>query len=308
MAAVLISFALGLAPGYFLRNSAVVRQVTGWVTRCAVWILLFLLGAALGGNETVFRDLPILGARAVFVGFLCTMGSVLAAAAITRRIGFSRNDACGVAAGREASLRGALLGSGIILGCFFFGLALSRLGLLPQSMRAGEFTTHAIILLMFTVGMSIGFDLSALGILRQMREKALLLPLVAVLGTFAGALAAALLLPGMGLRETAGVGFGFGYYSLSSLIITGMGDAPLGSVALMSNIFRELFTIVTTPLLVRFFGPLAPIAAGGATSMDTTLPGIVRYSGERCGILSVFSAIVLTLLVPVLVPAALRFF
>ena len=34
------------------------------------------------------------------------------------------------------------------------------------------------------------------------------------------------------------------------------------------------------PLLAKYFGKLAPISVGGATTMDTTLPIITRYSGE----------------------------
>ncbi|MCL1984971.1 MAG: lysine exporter LysO family protein, partial [Betaproteobacteria bacterium] len=56
------------------------------------------------------------------------------------------------------------------------------------------------------------------------------------------------------------------------------------------------------PLIARYISPFAPIAAGGATSMDTCLPMIVASSGERYGIVAVFSGIVLTVLVPLLVP------
>jgi uncharacterized membrane protein YbjE (DUF340 family) len=72
-------------------------------------------------------------------------------------------------------------------------------------------------------------------------------------------------------------------------------------VALLSNIFREVATLLTTPILVRYFGKLAGIASGGATAMDTTLPVISRYSGKEYAIIALFSGIVLTILVPFLV-------
>ena len=55
--------------------------------------------------------------------------------------------------------------------------------------------------------------------------------------------------------------------------------------------------------MVRTAGRLAPVMAGGAAAMDTCLPVIARYSGERCAILAVFSGMCLTLLVPLIVPA-----
>ncbi|MDY2975844.1 MAG: LysO family transporter, partial [Alloprevotella sp.] len=55
--------------------------------------------------------------------------------------------------------------------------------------------------------------------------------------------------------------------------------AALGVTALLCNVFRELIAIVAAPWLARRFGPLAPIAAAGSTSMDVSLPFIVRASG-----------------------------
>jgi len=72
-------------------------------------------------------------------------------------------------------------------------------------------------------------------------------------------------------------------------------------VALLANIARELITLLASPLLVRWFGPLAPISVGGATSMDTTLPIISRYSGKDLVTLSVFHGFCMDFSVPFLV-------
>ena len=106
-----------------------------------------------------------------------------------------------------------------------------------------------------------------------------------------------------GLAETLAVGAGFGYYSLATVIMTQMGDPALGSVALLSNMIHEVLALTLPPLMVRTAGRLAPVMAGGAAAMDTCLPVIARYSGERCAILAVFSGMCLTLLVPLIVPA-----
>lgn len=58
-------------------------------------------------------------------------------------------------------------------------------------------------------------------------------------------------------------GIGFGYYSLSSIFITEYKGTELGTIALLSNIVREMITLLLSPLLVKVAGPLAPIAAGG---------------------------------------------
>jgi len=77
-------------------------------------------------------------------------------------------------------------------------------------------------------------------------------------------------------------------------------------IALLSNIIREIATLLLAPLLARYLGRLAPVAAGGATAMDTTLPIIVQVSGEEYGVMAIVSGVLLTTAVPVLVTLLLR--
>jgi uncharacterized membrane protein YbjE (DUF340 family) len=53
--------------------------------------------------------------------------------------------------------------------------------------------------------------------------------------------------------------------------------------------------------MVKYFGKLSPISAGGATTMDTTFPVIVRNSGKDYSILSIYHGLVMDLSVPFLV-------
>ncbi len=69
-------------------------------------------------------------------------------------------------------------------------------------------------------------------------------------------------------------------------------------MALLSNILREILTLVGTPLLVRLLGPLAPISCGGASTMDTTLPVIARYAGREWIFISIVHAMILDFSVP----------
>ena len=105
----------------------------------------------------------------------------------------------------------------------------------------------------------------------------------------------------LGVLGCMAVGAGFGYYSLSSIFITEYKGPELGTIALLSNITREIITLLFAPLLVRWFGNLAPISAGGATTMDTTLPIITRYSGQSFVVVSIFHGFVVDFSVPFLV-------
>ena len=188
-------------------------------------------------------------------------------------------------------------GSLLILAFFGAGLGLARLGLIPRYFVEHDATLYVLWLLMGLVGLSIGSDRRLGEILRTLRPRVLLLPLATTVGTFAGVAAASLFLA-YSLADCLAVGAGFAYYSLSSIFITQYKGAELGTVALLSNILREILTLVGTPLLVRLLGPLAPISCGGASTMDTTLPIIARYAGRDWIFVSIVHAMILDFSVP----------
>jgi len=154
---------------------------------------------------------------------------------------------------------------------------------------------------MFLVGLNIGYDKEILNTLKKTRPKVILVPLATLVGTLAGCALISIVIPKYTPFECMAVGSGFGYYSLSSIFITQYKGAELGTIALLSNIIRELITLLFAPLLVMYFGKLAPISAGGATTMDTTLPIITKYSGSEFVLIAIFHGITLDLCVPFLV-------
>ncbi|WP_300906674.1 lysine exporter LysO family protein [uncultured Desulfovibrio sp.] len=188
-------------------------------------------------------------------------------------------------------------GSLLILAFFGAGVGLARLGLIPRYFMEHDVTLYVLWLLMLLVGLSIGADRRLGEILRTLRPRVLLLPLATTVGTFAGVAAASFFLA-YSLADCLAVGAGFAYYSLSSIFITQYKGAELGTVALLSNILREILTLVGTPLLVRLLGPLAPISCGGASTMDTTLPVIARYAGREWIFISIVHAMILDFSVP----------
>lgn len=188
-----------------------------------------------------------------------------------------------------------------ILLFFVCGLIAAWLGIIPQAITENDFSTWALYLLMFLVGITIGADSGALTAVKSHGMRLFLVPLVTIAGTFLGNIPVAYFLDGYTLREVLAVGAGFGYYSLSSILIGELHSEALGVVALLANIMREILTLLLAPAMVVWFGKLAPVSAGGATSMDTTLPIITLSSGKEFAIIALFHGMVLTILVPLLV-------
>ncbi|MBQ7963658.1 MAG: lysine exporter LysO family protein [Alistipes sp.] len=201
-------------------------------------------------------------------------------------------------------------GSLIIVGAFVIGCVASAGGWLPEWLLGGDVTMWILYALMLQVGIGIGSDERLKEILRTLSPRLLLLPCATIAGTLIATLVISFLLSRWTTAEVLAVGSGMGYYSLSSILITSLKEpsigvvaaAELGTIALMANIFREIMTLVFAPLMVRWFSPLGPISAGGATSMDVTLPVITRFSGKDWVFVSIVHGIVVDFSVPFLVP------
>ena len=298
---ILACIGLGMAVGFWRRKERSLLRLADRVALYAVYGLLFVLGSRLGSDSLLLSRLPELGGTALCISFCCTAGSVLCLTA-ARRFFPARSVPATPKDGDSLSpLRGSLR----ILFFFALGIILAYISVVPLWLSRSDFASYALYLLVFAVGIGLGADFGAFRIVRDMHVTILAVPLLIVIGTALGACAAWLVLPGTGLRDSLCVGLGFGYYSLSSILIENSGNSALASVALLANIMREIMALLGAPLLARFCGGIAPVGAAGATAMDTTLPVIARFSGEHFAVIAVFSGMTLTLLVPFLVTAAL---
>ena len=197
-------------------------------------------------------------------------------------------------------------GSLIVVGFFAPGCLLGWSGWLPDVVIENDITVYVLYLLMFQVGLSIGSDKKLKDILGSIRPKLLLVPLATIAGTLVFSALVGLLLTQWSVFDCLAVGSGFAYYSLSSILITQLKEpflgvqlaTELGTIALMANIMREIMALLGAPLFVKYFGRLSPICAGGATTMDTTLPIITRYSGKDLVFISIFHGIIVDFTVP----------
>lgn len=192
-------------------------------------------------------------------------------------------------------------GSLIIVGFFVLGIIVGLCDVIPDSFVNSDVSYYALCCLMFCVGISIGCDTSVLKSFKEVNPRLMMLPIMTILGTLAGCAAVSILLGHRQFTDCLAIGSGFGYYSLSSIFITQYRGAELGTIALLANISREILTLLCAPLLAKYFGRLAPISVGGATTMDTTLPIITRYSGESFIIVSIFHGFCVDFSVPFLV-------
>lgn len=162
-------------------------------------------------------------------------------------------------------------------------------------------STYILNFLLFGVGFQMGSEGSDIKSALKNKE-AIFLPIKTVIGSLVGGL---LLTPffGLSLGDSLAISAGFGWYSLSGVMLSDLGTPYLGSIALLSNIMRETIAIILIPFLSRTLYPNLSIAIAGATSMDVTLPLISHYGGRDKAPLAIMHGSLLSLAVPILVPS-----
>ncbi len=182
------------------------------------------------------------------------------------------------------------------------GVLLGRWLLSPE--HADLFTRvgpWALTILLFSIGFELAADRTVWRKMLALGWRVLLVPLTGALGSLLGALVAGWMLS-LGPWEALSVGAGFGWYSLSGVLLNNLGFTTLAAIAFLSNVLRELLAMLSIPWLARKFGPIAAVAPGGATTMDTTLPLISRFGTGAATLIALINGMVLSGLVPLLVP------
>lgn len=186
----------------------------------------------------------------------------------------------------------------IYLLLFAAGVALSLAGWMPDFLIDDNISKWILFALLFFVGIQIGSSKNMFSAVKRFGFKIALVPVATTVGTFAGVALISLLLPERSLTDCLSVGSGFAYYSLSSILISEFRGAELGTVALLANIMREFMVLIFAPWMVKYFGKLSPICAGGATTMDTTLPIITHTSGTDYVVIALFHGMIIDFSVP----------
>lgn len=184
---------------------------------------------------------------------------------------------------------------------------LSGLFILPETVyeSTGLLLDVGLCCLLFFVGIDIGSNKETLNNIKKAGFKILIIPIATAVGSLFGGVVCSVIFQ-MNIFGALSIASGFGWYTLSAIIITPV-SAELGTTAFLSNVFREVLAFITIPFVAKHIGYLETIAVGGAISMDTGLPVITKNTSREVVIISFVSGVILSLLVPVLVPVFVGF-
>ena len=255
-----------------------------------VYAVLLLIGVSLARVENLGTQLDDIALTTLWL-FFCTVGANLIVLAVLGKLFPWRPNGKGkgVSVGVSGSVRQ--------LGCVVLGFVSGKLmrDIWMPSENAGM---YCLMLLVFLIGV----QLKSSGVsLRQVlvNRRGIRLSVWFMLSSLSGGLLFAASADGVSLTKGLAMASGFGWYSLSGLVMTEAYGAVWGSIMLLNDLARELFALAFIPLLMKRF-PDAAVGVGGATSMDFTLPVIQGAGGLEVVPVAVSFGVVVNIAAPFL--------
>lgn len=178
----------------------------------------------------------------------------------------------------------------------------SGLFVMPDSVynNSGLLMDIGLCLLLFFVGIDLGSNKDIFKNLKNVGFRILIVPAGTIIGSLVGGIICSFIFD-INIFGALAVASGMSWYTLSAIIITPI-SSELGTIAFLSNVFREVIAFVAIPFIAKKIGYLETIAAGAAISMDTGLPMVTRNTNQEVAVISFLSGVILSLSVTVLVP------
>lgn len=113
--------------------------------------------------------------------------------------------------------------------------------------------SYALAVLIFSVGIEVGTNKTVFRKIREYNVRILVIPFGVAAASIAGAVLVGLLF-GMPVNESAAIGSGFGFYSISAVIMRELGGAQLGTIAFLTHMLHEVLAFLVIPFAARHFG------------------------------------------------------
>lgn len=297
-----------LIAGYFaaakLRNKR--EKLEGVVNKgltAIMYLIVLIMGIRMGSNEEIIANLGTIGIQSVVITVLTIAFSVIFVTIMRKVMKIDRygdslthtdENAAEIAeleelleeeqaAKSKENLKTTLYIAIAVTVAMLTGYFIIRPMFAQNYAAFDTVTSNAIIaglsVLMGLVGFSLGLDGTVLSKLKETGLKALLVPMMLVLGTsFAGILFS--LITDFSVKEALAISWGFGWYTYAPGVIAEAGYVIASAVSFLHNVIRETTGIIAIPFFAQKIGYLEATVVPGISSMDVCMPIIERSCRE----------------------------
>lgn len=273
-----------------LKNRSLIKTVD-YLLIALIYIILFIMGLNLSAIPDLWSQLQsIFGKTIVFI--IAILGlNMVALLFLDKQLPFPLKKS----SLKQESTWHALLGSFKLIGSILLGLIVGLFA--HEYFTVPEHLTEtALVFLLACVGLQLragGIKLKAV----LLNRYGLILSFFFIISSFLGGIIAALILK-MPITQGLAISSGFGWYSLSTIILQDAHGPIIGSIAFFNDLFREFFAFMVIPLLMAKY-PLSAVGSGGATSLDFTLPVIQRTGGAQVVPIAISFGFITNILAPI---------
>ena len=295
------------------------KENLGWVESAMnfmVYLLVLLMGLRMGANKEIVDSLGTIGIQSLIVTVITIVLSVLGITLSRKILKMDRYGNVGddrlpkgeapqkqagtnVAGIKSTIIIGGVVALGMLIGYF---LIYKKLGVQDEFMiKSDPYLTACLVLLIGTVGLTLGLDGSVFRNIRKAGAGIILFPIAAVLGSVLGGVIYAAISP-MTLREGIAISCGFGWYTYAPNVILQAGYPVASTVSFLHNVLREVTGIIGIPFLAQKIGYVEACAVPGVAAMDVCMPIVERSAREDTVVYSFGIGLLMCLSVPVLVP------
>ena len=289
----LLIILLPLIVGYLIplhRESALrlINRFLSWI----VYVILFFMGISLAFLDNLSANLLSILHYSVVTVVVTLLCNIAALFWLERTIPWKNNHQQEKLPSRIAMALESLKLCGVVVLGFLLGL--TGWSFLQHATEASEYT---LIFLLFLIGIQLrnnGMTLKQI----VLNRRGMIVAIVVVASSMVAGVINAVILD-LPLKTGLAMASGFGWYSLSGILLTESFGPVIGSAAFFNDLARELIAIMLIPGLVRRSRSTA-LGLCGATSMDFTLPVLQRSGGLELVPAAIVHGFILSLLVPVL--------
>lgn len=289
----LLIILLPLIAGYLIplrRESALrlINRFLSWI----VYVILFFMGISLAFLDNLSANLLSILHYSVVTVVVILLCNIAALFWLERTIPWKNNHQQEKLPSRIAMALESLKLCGVVVLGFLLGL--TGWSFLHHATEASEYT---LIFLLFLIGIQLrnnGMTLKQI----VLNRRGMIVAIVVVASSMVAGVINAVILD-LPLKTGLAMASGFGWYSLSGILLTESFGPVIGSAAFFNDLARELIAIMLIPGLVRRSRSTA-LGLCGATSMDFTLPVLQRSGGLELVPAAIVHGFILSLLVPVL--------
>ncbi|MDU4840146.1 MAG: lysine exporter LysO family protein [Leclercia adecarboxylata] len=286
---ILIPLIVGyLIPLRQLSALKLINRLLSWI----VYVILFFMGISLAFLDNLAANLLSILHYSIITMAVILLCNIAALFWLERVIPWKNHHHQEKLPSRIAMALESLKLCGVVVLGFLLGL--TGLDILQHATEASEYT---LIFLLFLIGIQLrnnGMTLKQI----VLNRRGMMVAVIVVGSSLVGGVINAFIL-GLPLNTALAMASGFGWYSLSGILLTESFGPVIGSAAFFNDLGRELIAIMLIPGLVRRSRSTA-LGLCGATSMDFTLPVLQRSGGLEMVPAAIVHGFILSLLVPVM--------